>query len=182
MTGAAPLEAPPGGEPERVFLMAGSIHVASRPTVISTILGSCIAVCLWDSRRKVGGMNHFLLPRGHGGGGGRYGDVAIERLVHALGGLGCRPADLEAKLFGGAAVLRPADAAATVGEANLKMALDCLRGKGIRVVARRTGGERGLLVRFDTATGEALVRPIAGSDPVPSRPHAAGRPLCGGKE
>jgi len=89
-----------------IFLPPGAICCPAEPAVVSTILGSCVAVCLWDGRRQLGGMNHFLLPRcGQSQPSPRYGDVAVSRLLAALERLGCRPADLRAKLFGGAAVL-----------------------------------------------------------------------------
>jgi chemotaxis protein CheD len=146
----------------RVFLMPGSIYVASRPALVTTILGSCIAVCLWDSAHRLGGMNHFVLPANTDGDrSARYGDVAIERLMEGLLGLGCHVGDLRAKVFGGAAVLPAGPVAATVGARNLQMALERLRHHGVPVVAHRTGGERGLLIRLNTQTGEVALRKVA---------------------
>lgn len=151
------------GEPvHQVFLMPGSIYIGSKPTVVTTILGSCIAVCLWDSVRHVGGMNHFVLPSDMDGDcSARYGDVAIEALTKGLLGLGCRVQNLRAKVFGGAAVLPLGADAATVGVRNLEMALESLQHYGIPVVAHRTGGERGLLIRLNTETGEVALRKVA---------------------
>ncbi|SMF84831.1 CheD, stimulates methylation of MCP proteins [Tistlia consotensis] len=170
-------QAPPTAAPaRRVFLLPGSIHVAARPTLITTILGSCIAVCLWDPRRRAGGMNHFVLPaRIDGNRSARYGDAAIESLVEELVGLGCKVGDLQAKLFGGAAVLRHGTET-TVGERNLEMALERLRHYGVPVVAQRTGGESGFVIHLDTGTGAVDVRPVApGFSPPP-----AGRPAARG--
>ncbi len=145
-----------------VFLSPGAIHVAHEPTVISTVLGSCVAVCLWDRRRAAGGMNHFLLPRCLGGSPSpRYGDIAIDALVDGMAALGCRIPDLRAKVFGGAAVLPFGAHADTVGAQNVGVALAMLRQRGIPVIARRTGGLRGLLIRFHTVPGGVMVRELA---------------------
>lgn len=144
-----------------VFLSPGGIHVSAEPTAISTVLGSCVAVCLWDGRLAVGGMNHFLLPRSDGAPSPRFGDVAITQLLHRMTALGCRAEDLSAKVFGGAAVLPFSPQATTVGEQNVAVALTELGRRHIQVVAGRTGGVRGLVVRFYTGTGRAMVRELA---------------------
>ena len=77
-----------------------------------------------------------------------------------VGRLGSRPQDLTAKLFGGANVLPFSPARDTVGQQNVQLAVERLRALGITVVARRTGGEAGLLVRFHTDSGLALVRTL----------------------
>ncbi len=163
------------GEPAnsiiQVSLGQGDIHFCAEPRVLVTVLGSCVAVCLWDRVRCIGGMNHFVLPTGHTGENStRYGDVAIGALEAGLLRLGCRIADLQAKVFGGAAVL-PFGGGQTVGDNNVQLALDHLRQDRIRVTARRTGGILGQQVRFHTRTGEAFVRyiPAGLRGPVPPR-------------
>jgi chemotaxis protein CheD len=144
-----------------VFLSPGGIHVSAQPATISTVLGSCVAVCLWDSRLVIGGMNHFLLPRSDGPPHSRFGDVAIARLLQRMAALGCRAEDLSAKVFGGAAVLPIGPHAITVGEQNVASALAELGRLRVPVVAGRTGGVRGLVLRFYTGTGRAMVRELA---------------------
>lgn len=145
-----------------IFLPPGSICCRGEATVVTTILGSCVAVCLWDQRRGIGGMNHFLLPRcGSSPASARYGDIAIVRLLAAMERLGCRTDDLRAKVFGGAAVLPIGAHADTVGTQNVAVALESLQSHGIPVVARRTGGQRGLYLRFHTAIGRVMVRELA---------------------
>lgn len=134
--------------------------------MVTTILGSCVAVCLFDRTRRVGGMNHFLLPRQSGTPANpRYGDVAFEQLLAAMKRLGCRSDDLRAKVFGGAAVLPFGSIADTVGTQNVIVALEVLRVQGIPLLARRTGGSRGLYLRFHTAIGRVLVRELM-TDPL----------------
>jgi chemotaxis protein CheD len=157
--------APPWGMPfdtappeTQVSLMQGDVHCSADPKVLATVLGSCVAVCLWDKVRGIGGMNHFVLPVAHPGDRStRYGDVAIDELEAGLSRLGSRIADLQAKVFGGAAVL-PFGGGQTFGSNNVQLALERLRRDRIRIAAQRTGGVRGQQVRFHTFTGEAFVR------------------------
>jgi chemotaxis protein CheD len=150
------------GKPEppavHLTLMQGDIFCCESPRILSTVLGSCVAVCLWDKRRGVGGMNHFVLPNCPvGESSTRYGDVSIDELQAGLTRLGCRMSDLQAKVFGGAAVL-PFGGGQTVGSNNVDLAVARLRRDGIRITARRTGGTLGQQIRFNTRTGLVLVR------------------------
>ena len=131
--------------------------------MVTTILGSCVAVCLWDRRCRIGGMNHFVLPCCRDAvPTSRYGDVAFTRLLAGLERLGCQRPDLRAKVFGGAAVLPVGEQADTVGAQNVGAALEALSAHKIPVVARRTGGQRGLFLRFHTEVGRVLVRELRG--------------------
>jgi chemotaxis protein CheD len=154
--------AAPDDTPTEVFLVPGALHCSAAPAIVTTVLGSCVAVCLWDSRHRVGGINHYILPqrRGDDLATARYGDVAIGQLVDAISRLADGPSSLSAKLFGGANVLPFNTERDTVGQQNVDLALAQLRRHRIPVVARRTGGESGLLVKFHTHSGLALVRPV----------------------
>lgn len=141
-----------------VYLQPGELHAAAQPTAITTILGSCVAVCLFDPRLGVGGMNHYLLAdpvrreRSN-----RFGSVAIEALFEALERLGASPRGLRAKVFGGAAVLgaRPGR---TLGDENVALAVSALEARSVPIVAGDVGGARGRKVVFHTDGGDAFVR------------------------
>jgi chemotaxis protein CheD len=149
-----------------IFLPPGGICCRSEPSVISTILGSCVAVCVWDREQANGGMNHFLLPRSnHSPISPRYGDVAVDRLLAQMEQLGCQMENLQAKVFGGAAVLPYGAHADTVGAQNVAVALEILQSLGIPVIARRTGGQCGLFIRFHTADGRVMVRELPANLP-----------------
>lgn len=178
--------APPSGVPfapavreVQVSLMQGDIHCSADPKILVTVLGSCVAVCLWDKVRGVGGMNHFVLPIDlNGEKSTRYGDVAIDALEAGLLRLGCRISDLQAKVFGGAAVL-PFAGGQTVGSNNVQLALERLRRDRIRVTAQRTGGTVGQQVRFHTRSGDVFVRYIPGGIRGRSGPEETSAPAGG---
>jgi chemotaxis protein CheD len=147
----------------QVTLKQGEIQFGIEPTVLVTILGSCVAVCLWDSRCRVGGMNHFVLPSDpkHER-NPRYGDVAIDELIAGLRRNGSRVSDLQAKIFGGAAVL-PAGGIKSVGTSNVLLALERLSYERIPITGRRTGGTLGQQIRFHTGSGDVFFRYLPGS-------------------
>jgi chemotaxis protein CheD len=146
---------------EFVYLLPGALFCTHRPSVVSTVLGSCVALCLWDCRQRIAGINHYVLPYyGDEEPSLRYGDFSIAQLLEAMRRLGGRIEDIEAKIFGGAAVIPVAAIEGSVGDKNVRLALEYMEAKGIPVVARRSGGRRGLLIRMSTRTGEVLVRQI----------------------
>ncbi|HEY0787023.1 MAG TPA: chemotaxis protein CheD, partial [Thermoanaerobaculia bacterium] len=101
--------APAGPAPAaaKVYLQPGQWVAMATPATITTILGSCVAVCLWEPQLRIGGMNHFMLPyeTGRVTGSPRFGDVAIRQLLTKLVALGARPSALEATVVGGACVM-----------------------------------------------------------------------------
>lgn len=146
-----------------VYLCPGQLFASAEPAAVTTIVGSCVAVCLRDSATGVGGVCHFQLPRwvGTGPRTQSYADVAIQELVEQMRALGARPETTEAKLFGGACLTphvrrrhRP------LGDENIEHARANLRECAIRVVEAATGGSRGRKVVFRTSDGHALVKAL----------------------
>jgi len=151
---------PPASGPERVYLAPGRLYVSSADVQVTTILGSCVAVCLWDPQARVGGVNHFLLPSGTPA-SPRFGDAAMAELIASVLELGARRARLMAKVFGGACVLEAfRGESASLGLRNVEAAHEWLRGAGIPVVSQDVGGHRGRKVVFRIRTGGAWVRAI----------------------
>ncbi|MBI5068919.1 MAG: chemotaxis protein CheD [Deltaproteobacteria bacterium] len=146
-----------------IYLQPGNVHSASEPTAITTVLGSCVSVCLYDPRARVGGMNHFLLPNPvNRERSARFGNVAMEELVEAVTRLGASLGSLRAKVFGGAAVLgttRPSSKL-HLGEENARLALGALLDLGIPMVDGDVGGNRGRKVVFFTDDGTAWMRTL----------------------
>jgi chemotaxis protein CheD len=144
-----------------VYLHPGQLFVATEPAAVTTILGSCVAVCLWDCTLGFGGINHYLLPTGikTASAGLRYGNVAIEQLLERLSRTGVYIPNLRAKLFGGACVLDAMrDRENHLGDKNVEIAERALAEAGIPVVASDVGGGRGRKLIFYPHDGSALIK------------------------
>jgi chemotaxis protein CheD len=143
----------------RHFLYPGQVFVTRDPITISTILGSCAAVCLWDRHKKAGGMNHYLLPDGADEGPNRlrYGSAANSELLKRVLELGCQIRNLQAKVFGGSSAFG-ANPAQSVGSRNVELAESFLHSAGIPVVARDISGQRGRRLNFEIATGITTIK------------------------
>jgi len=151
----------PENERKRVYLLPGNLHVSTEPCQITTILGSCVSICLWDKKRRAGGMNHFLLPASLESGqtSTRFADVATGTLLEELRAVGCRPGTLVAKIFGGAAVFQSENRyAMSLGAKNVAVALRVMEKVGIPVVAQETGGNKGRKIVFNTDDGDVWSR------------------------
>jgi len=157
------------GEPaKRIFLVQGDIYCGSEPAVVSTILGSCVSVCLWDKGLKVGGINHYVLPGTQTeseAGNTRYGDIAIDYLYRLMLDLGGRRVNLQAKIFGGASVFPLGGGQTTVGERNVELALQQMHSYRIPIVEQDTGGTTGRQISFHTGTGYAVCRDLQAQSP-----------------
>lgn len=144
-----------------VYLHPGQLFVATERVTVTTILGSCVAVCLWDAELEIGGINHYLLPTGlrTAATGLRYGNVAIALLLEKLARAGTSPASLRAKLFGGACVLDAMRGKENhLGDKNVEIARKALTEAGVPVVASDVGGGRGRKLIFYPHDGSALVK------------------------
>lgn len=143
----------------RHFLYPGQIFVSADPISISTILGSCAALCLWDPRKKAGGLNHYLLPVGRDDGPNRlrYGTIANLELLRRVLALGCNLHHLEAKLFGGATAFGP-DPSRSLGARNVRLAEEFLHSQGIPLVEKDVSGKRGRRLVFRISDGVALIK------------------------
>jgi chemotaxis protein CheD len=159
-------DAPPGpaATVRRLYLHAGQLHASAEACYVTTILGSCVAVCLWDGHAGVGGVNHFLLPYCPADAAlanARFGNVAMARLIERLIALGARRDRLQAKVFGGACVIEAFRGSGRhLGEKNVEMAMGALEEAAIPVVSRDVGGHHGRKLVFDTGEGAAWVRPL----------------------
>ncbi|MBF0425424.1 MAG: chemotaxis protein CheD [Magnetococcales bacterium] len=142
------------------FLLPGQLFAKKGQFRITTVLGSCIAVCLWDPTLRLGGMNHFKLPLWNGDGlpSPKFGNIAINKLVEGMLGIGCRKPSLKAKIFGGGAVLQSSSGLLNVGERNINAARDILREHGIPIVAADVGGTSSRKVIFNTYEGTILLK------------------------
>jgi len=147
----------------RRYLEPCAIFTHRQEHLVTTVLGSCIAVCLWDSVRAMGGMNHYMLPlwNGEGLATPKFGNIAIDRLIRSMQDMGSRPEDLIAKVFGGSTMLNEQQGLFQVGERNTMLAQDLLPQKGIQITVFETGGPTGRKIIFNTHTGAVLMGKIA---------------------
>ncbi len=147
-------------------IVAGEHFATRNDMVIETVLGSCIAVCLRDPHAGVAGMNHFMLPDGGDVGpndrrAGRFGNIAMGRLIEEMTRLGADRKRMEAKIFGGGNVALNPVAGLRVGEWNRDFVLTFLSNEGIVVSARDIGGQTGRRIVFFTREGTVRVRRLS---------------------
>lgn len=154
MTAAQKQYAIPLSRPDTQHIVQGQYAVSASPTArLCTLLGSCVAACIRDPVAGVGGMNHFLLPEGREGSSSTsYGVNAMELLINDLLKLGARRDRLEAKLFGGARMLKRVG---DIGLQNAQFAQRFLATEGIPQVGGDLGGLFARRIEFWPATGRA---------------------------
>jgi len=146
----------------RVRLFTGDVVAGAHPLVLHTLLGSCVAVCLYDPMARIGGMNHILLPGGCKDCiGPRFGVHAMELLINRLMGLGVDRRRLIAKAFGGANVLGGMQQT-PIGDNNARFVRDFLATERIPLVAERLGGDQAVHVYFEAGSGKATVHSVDG--------------------
>lgn len=149
------------------FLLPGEVHFGRSDCKVSTLLGSCVAVCLYDPKFKIGAINHAIMPRSYESSQKEFNykfvDLSliaiIDRMKREAGSL----KNVTAKVIGGAynvASVHINEDRFEVGKRNAMVTKEILFDYGIKIVAERTGGTFGRHILFDMATGEVRVRPI----------------------
>ena len=150
---------------EAAKILPGEYFATDKDVVLVTVLGSCVAACIRDTRVGVGGMNHFMLPRSERDPSSpvsmsaRYGTFAMEILINQLIKMGGQRTSMEAKVFGGGNVLR-GFTTNNIGESNADFVLEYLRNEGIRIAAEDMLGVHPRKIYFFPRTGKVLVKKI----------------------
>lgn len=151
-----------------VKLLPNEYYITDEDIVLSTVLGSCVAACIRDPATRVGGMNHFMLPgsdtssrEGHSM---RYGAYAMEVLINELLKAGARRERLEAKVFGGGAVLDQITLL-NVGKRNAEFVLKYLATEGIPVLAYDLCGTHARRIHYRPHDGSVRVRRLRSGRP-----------------
>jgi len=144
------------------YLYPAALFADTNPTLVDTILGSCVAVCLYDPKKKIGGINHFMLPFWNGSGlaSPKYGNIAIEKLLEKMEFFGSRREDLQAKVFGGGEVVETKNNLFKIGQRNIEIAEKILKERRINIISKSVGGNQGRKIRFNTQTGVVLMKLI----------------------
>jgi chemotaxis protein CheD len=148
---------------DAVKVLPGEYFVTGEDILVMTVLGSCISACIWDNKARLGGMNHFMLPEGEDG-SGRYGSYAMELLLNEMFKLGARRETMQAKIFGGGAVMA-GFTTMNVGERNTQFVFDYLAAERIPVVSQDVLDVHPRKVCFFPVTGKVLVKRLAHAHP-----------------
>ena len=137
------------------YLLPGNLFAHREAHIVTTVLGSCISVCLWDPVKKIGGINHFMLPlwNGEGLASPKYGNIAIPKLIEKMLEFGCERRSLRAKVFGGSEMFKVTHAVMNIGERYIVLAQDALNEQKIQIIASDVGGKVGRKIIYDTGTG-----------------------------
>jgi len=148
-----------------VKLLPGDYYVTRREEVLDTILGSCVSACIRNPRLRIGGMNHFMLPRPSGNGtdtwehiagrATRYGSASMEQLINRILSAGGTRADLEVKIFGGGRVL---SSMSDIGNHNVIFVREYLKQEGLKVTSEDVGSNYPRHVQYFPMTGRVRVR------------------------
>lgn len=148
---------------EAAKILPGEYCVSDQGMLLVTVLGSCVAACIRDVELGIGGMNHFMLPDDGGrdtlGSSARYGTYAMEVLINHLFKMGARRNRLEAKVFGGGAVLASLSSS-NVGARNAEFVLDYLKMEKVPVVAKDLLDSYPRKVYYFPKTGRVLVKKL----------------------
>jgi chemotaxis protein CheD len=135
---------------------------------LSTLLGSCVAVCLFDAQARLGGLNHFMLPNLQRSANSEVdsllaGDYAMEALLNALLAQGAKKPRIQAKAFGGGTIIETAGQSLAIGQRNARFARDWLQREGIPVVASDFLGPWSRKLLFLPSNGDAWCKRIVTS-------------------
>ena len=144
------------------MLKPGFIYVSSRPAIVSTVLGSCVSVCIYDSVRNTGGMNHFQNPKTTTpeNSTARFGNISTMALVNIMIKGGSKTENLEAQIIGGS--FNPEFSKKDIGKKNIKEAKKVLKKKKVKIVSEDIGGTKGRKVIFNTMSNEVAVVKVDG--------------------
>ncbi|AFM11105.1 chemotaxis protein CheD [Turneriella parva] len=152
---------------QEIYLQPGEYFWGGENNRVKTLLGSCVAICIWHPRFKIGGMSHCLLPsRGSQGGeqpqaelSGKYVDECLEIFFREMVRAGTRKQDYVVKVFGGGNMFELKDpSGATVGERNIEMLKVVLAREGISIAAQHLGGKGHRNVIFQLWNGDCWVK------------------------
>jgi chemotaxis receptor (MCP) glutamine deamidase CheD/FixJ family two-component response regulator len=154
-------------EPKKFFLLPAEMYFEEEPTEISTLLGSCVSVCLFNRKLLIGGMNHFMLDKAPPGQepSTKFGDYATEALIQTMLSCDRNTANIEAAILGGGNVVGHLNIENGIGARNIAIARGILNKHNITIVdSRHTGGDYGRRLFFRTWNGELIVRRIEKSE------------------
>ena len=145
------------------YLYPSALFAENKPFMVDTVLGSCVAVCLFDQKLNIGGINHYMLPfwNGNGLASPKYGNIATEKLVEKMLRNGATIRNMVAKVFGGANQM---NTSLRIGDQNIEVARQTLANYGIKIIAENVGGGVGRKLRYNTSTGQVMMKFLTKSE------------------
>jgi chemotaxis protein CheD len=145
------------------YLYPAALFSNPEPHLVNTILGSCVAVCLYDPVLKIGGINHYMLPFWNGQelASPKYGNIAIEKLLDNMIRMGSQKKSLVAKVFGGGEVLQIKSNVFNIGRRNVELAFEMIERMRIPIKAKSVGGKEGRKIQFNTFDGSVKMKFVA---------------------
>jgi chemotaxis protein CheD len=143
---------------DKYYLYPATLFASDVSYEVTTVLGSCVAVCLWDNVKQIGGINHYMLPlwNGQGLATPKYGNIATEKLLQRMLELGCSKSNITAKIFGGGEIIDTQISSFNIGERNIQMAKETLAELNIPIVGLSVGGKLGRKIIYFTESGKVL--------------------------
>lgn len=145
-----------------INISIGEFYVSREPSVIYTLLGSCVAACLFDPKNRIGGMNHILMPgratMDKYDTPARFGVNAMELLINALMKLGAERSQIVGKVFGGASVIPGIAKGNAIGHKNVRFAIEFMEQERIKLINSDLGGIHTRKIFFDTANGDVFLK------------------------
>jgi chemotaxis protein CheD len=153
---------------EYVEIISGEYFISNKPNqLLATLLGSCISVCIRDSKLKIGGMNHFMLPGDEGDSeeshhnSARYGLFSMEKMLNELFKNGAQKDRLEVKIFGGADINENSQ---SVGKLNIDFIKGFLNRDGYKIASEDVGGNKARKIHYFPSTGKVMMKLISKDD------------------
>ena len=142
----------------------GATSVSNSPNILRTIIGSCVAICLYDSKQKIGGLSHIMLPTSQLNSSfkKKYADTAIPILVKELEMSGVKKGNMVAKLVGGASMFNLSENSkmSKIGRDNVSKVTEILNQYDIKIIARDVGGNNGRTIDFFLENGDIKIKSI----------------------
>jgi len=153
---------------EKIIIGIGEYRAADSSFILVTLgLGSCVGVCLRDSKNLIGGLIHVMLPESGGKQvpkPGKYADTGIPILIEEMKKIGAKISGLEAKIGGGASMFKNSGSSMEVGKRNTEAVKEVLKSLGIRIISEDIFGNRARSLEFDIKTGDLNIRKVGGGE------------------
>jgi chemotaxis protein CheD len=146
-----------------VFLKPGELFLSCTPSIVSTVLGSCVSITFFEPEAGLGGMCHVILPSGGIDDGFRFVDSTLDYMVEKIGSMGIRIDICDVKMFGGADVLLPREllgSRLSIGNQNIQEAQRGLDQLGLVLKASDVGGKHGRKLYFNSHTGDVFLKKL----------------------